>query len=60
MKIKKFFYPNWTRMCLYDHTSSIKPISRGLNTSMAKPIPNVISVVEKKIAPLDHSSEKLN
>ena len=38
-------------MCLYDHNSSIKPISRGLNTYMAKPIPNVISVVEKKIAP---------
>ena len=34
--------------------------SESINTYMAKPIPNVISVVEKKIAPLDHSSEKLN
>ena len=37
MKIEKNFYPNWAGMCSYDHISSTKPISRGLNTYMAKP-----------------------
>ena len=34
-----------------DHNSSTIPISRviGINTCMAEPIPNVISVVEKKL-----------
>ena len=43
------FHLDCTRICSYDHNSSLKPIGISINTYMAKPIPNVISDFEKKL-----------
>ena len=47
--LKKIFHLDCTRICSYDHNSSLKPIGISINTYMAKPIPNVISDFEKKM-----------